>query len=116
MAAEHGGATARDRPKGRSLLHAQPPMLLEKSGLGIEFRGHDLRRTASTNMAATGVPRSHISCVLNHIEGGPRATKLYDRYAYDSEKRIALETWSRVLSGIFSQKDGGTVVSFQRGA
>ena len=27
--------------------------------LGIDFRGHDLRRTAATRMAAAGVPRDH---------------------------------------------------------
>jgi hypothetical protein len=41
MAAEHGGATARDRPKDRSLLHAQPRMLLEKGvTLRVENIGH----------------------------------------------------------------------------
>jgi integrase len=56
-------------------------------GLSFEFRAHDLRRTAATRIAEGGVPRDHIAKVLNHVEGGPAATRVYDRYAYDAEKR-----------------------------
>ncbi len=55
-------------------------------------------------MAAAGVPRHHISAVLNHVEGGPAATRVYDRYSYDAEKRAALETWARDLSRILAGK------------
>ena len=41
----------------------------------------DLRRTASTGMAEAGVPRDHIAKALNHVEGGPAATRIYDRCA-----------------------------------
>jgi integrase len=68
--------------------------------LGIDFRGHDLRRTAATRMAAAGVPREHIARVLNHIDGGARATRVYDRHSYDREKRIALDAWARTLKNI----------------
>jgi hypothetical protein len=30
----------------------------------------------------------------------PAATRIYDRYAYDKEKRDALERWARRLQGI----------------
>jgi integrase len=69
-------------------------------GLSFAFRAHDLRRTASTGMAEAGVPRDHIAKVLNHVEGGPAATRTYDRYAYDKEKRDALERWARRLQAI----------------
>jgi integrase len=36
--------------------------------LKIDFRGHDLRRTAATGMAAAGIPREHIGHVLKHVE------------------------------------------------
>ena len=39
MAPERGGATARDRPEDRSLLHAQPRMLLEE---GVTLRVEDI--------------------------------------------------------------------------
>jgi integrase len=70
--------------------------------LGFEFWSHDLRRTAATRMAAAGVPRDHIARVLSHVEGGPKSTRIYDRYDYDREKRFALETWSRMLARILS--------------
>ena len=41
MAAERGGATARDRLKDRSLLHAQPRVLLDEGvSLRVENIGH----------------------------------------------------------------------------
>jgi integrase len=90
------GASLRDRAK-------KAPSALAKV-LGFDFRGHDLRRTAATRMAAAGIPREHVGKVLNHVEGGARATRVYDRHTYDAEKRTALETWTRVLTGILEQK------------
>jgi integrase len=70
--------------------------------LNFAFRAHDLRRTVATRMAETGVPRDHIARILNHVEGGPAATRVYDRYSYDTEKRAALERWSRKLDAILA--------------
>jgi hypothetical protein len=72
--------------------------------LGSDLRGHDLRRTAATRMAAAGVPREHIARVLNHVEGGARATRVYDRHTYDGEKRAALESWARSLAKVLAGK------------
>ena len=96
---------------GATLLHRakKAPSAIARV-LNIEFRGHDLRRTAATFMAASGVPREHIGHVLNHVEGGARATRVYDRYAYDREKRIALETWLRTLKALLDDKDPGADV------
>jgi integrase len=98
------GASLRDRAKKApsAIAHA----------LAINFRGHDLRRTAATRMAEAGIPRDHIAKVLNHVEGGPRATRVYDRHTYDREKRLALETWARVLKGILENKSDANVVPF----
>ena len=63
-------------------------------------------------MAAAGIPREHIGHVLNHVEGGARATRVYDRYAYDREKQIALETWGRSLKAILGQKEAARIVPF----
>ena len=92
-----GSAAALDRSKKASSVLAR--------ALGLEFRGHDLRRTAATGMAEAGVPREHIAKVLNHMDRGARATKVYDRYSYDNEKRIALETWAKALNTIL-RRDG----------
>jgi integrase len=78
----------------------------------FDFRGHDLRRTASTKMAEAGVPQADIARVLNHAEGGPRATQVYNRYAYDAEKRRALEMWARALAAILDAQPVSRVVAF----
>jgi integrase len=83
-------------------------------GLSFEFRAHDLRRTAATRMAEAGVSRDHIAKVLNHVEGGPAATRVYDRYAYDAKKRQALERWAQRLSAIIEGKTA-KVVAMRRG-
>jgi integrase len=81
----------------------------------FDFRGHDLRRTAATRMADAGIPNTDIAKVLNHVEGGPRATQVYNRYQYDREKKIALDTWGRVLTAILEdQPQQAQVVPFAR--
>ena len=94
------GASLRDRAK-------KAPAAIARV-LKVDFRGHDLRRTAATRMAAAGVPRDHIAKVLNHVEGGARATRVYDRHSYDAEKRLALEAWDRTLTAILEWKPRGS--------
>lgn len=86
------------------------------AALEVDFRGHDLRRTAATRMAAAGIPRDHIAKVLNHVEGGARATRVYDRHSYDAEKLTALQTWARSLTAILTHKPkaGANVVLMRR--
>ena len=69
--------------------------------LGLaDFRVHDLRRTCATGMARLGVPRSHISLVLDHVSvtQGTITGAVYDKYSYDAEKRAALDKWSDHLA------------------
>jgi integrase len=82
--------------------------------LDIDFRGHDLRRTAATRMAEAGIPRDHIAHVLNHVEGGARATRVYDRHSYDREKRLALEAWDRAVTRILAGEKKSNVVTMAR--
>jgi len=59
------------------------------------WRFHDLRRTASTEMARIGVMPHVIDAVTNHKYGvvsGVGAT--YNRYTYLNEKREALDRWA----------------------
>jgi integrase len=63
--------------------------------LPFSFHRHDLRRTCATNLAKAGIERQTISRVLNHVDRGPRATLVYQRYEFDAEKRAALEAWDR---------------------
>ena len=84
--------------------------------LDFTFRGHDLRRTCATGMAEAGVPVESIAKVLNHVDRGARATRVYDRYSYDREKRTALDAWTRRLDQILHRKRTDvTVVPFSRG-
>jgi len=98
------GASVRDRAK-------KAPSRIARV-LKFDFRGHDLRRTAATKMAEAGVPRQHISAVLNHVERGASVTRVYDRYSYDAEKRRALETWARKLRAIVKQSEPGKLLPF----
>ena len=69
---------------------------------------HDLRRTAASNMAKMGVPRLHISKVLNHAD--PSVTAVYDRHSYIPEKTRALNAWAQMLEGIISPDENSNVV------
>ena len=53
-------------------------------------------------MTSIGVKREIVGKILNHIESG--ATKIYDRYSYDKEKRNALEIWANHLEKIITKK------------
>lgn len=80
----------------------------------FDFRAHDLRRTAATKMAEAGVDPMHISLVLNHVDGRPRATRIYDRFSYDPQKQLALATWARRLRAILERKPADNVVPMAR--
>lgn len=71
---------------------------------GVDFRGHDLRRTAASLMASSGVSRTVIGKILNHSE--PGVTAVYDRHSYDAEKRAALDAWGHRVEQIVADTDG----------
>lgn len=64
-----------------------------------DWRLHDLRRTAASNMAKQKTPINVLSKVLNHTDtkhqGG--ITAVYNRYGYENEKREALTAWAKYL-------------------
>lgn len=62
------------------------------------FTPHDLRRTAATHMAHMGISEFVIGKVLNHTNES--ITGVYNRYAYDKEKRHALIMWARHLQKV----------------
>jgi integrase len=68
---------------------------LDQVGTGAEWRLHDLRRTAATNMALAGVQPHIIEAVLNHKSGiVSGVAAVYNRHAYLEEKREALTKWT----------------------
>ena len=66
------------------------------------FTPHDLRRTAASQMTGAGIERLTVSKILNHAESG--VTAVYDRHGYDKEKKLALDTWSRKLESITTER------------
>lgn len=65
---------------------------------------HDLRRTVGTEMARLGLPVHVRSLVLNHSPMSRGVTDaVYNRYAYDKEKREALMAWEARLSGLIRE-------------
>jgi integrase len=57
---------------------------------------HSLRATASTGMAAAGVPIEHISHVMNHVVGS-KVTRGYEQHSHDGDKLAALRRWEARL-------------------
>ena len=79
---------------------------------GLErFTPHDLRRTAATHLGSVGVDRFHSSRVLGHADR--EITGVYDRYAYDQEKRVALTRWERKLRAVLSGEKVPKVISIE---
>ncbi len=92
------------------IAHAQKAIERIVEASGVDFRGHDLRRTAASLMVGAGVPRLVISKILNRVETG--VTAVYDRHSYDLEKRAALDFWGKRLEQIVSGKRTGSVLAF----
>lgn len=84
--------------KAKKRLDAEVLKVLQRDNKIAEqlppWRGHDLRRTAATNMAQLGVSVDVIGQVLNH-SSGRGVTGIYDRHSYLAEKRRALEIWAQ---------------------
>jgi integrase len=72
----------------------------------LDFRPHDLRRTAASLMTSTGTPRVVVQKILNHVETG--VTAVYDRYSYDNEKRVALDAWGRQVAAIVCDEEASS--------
>ena len=87
-------------PRGGHIENVQKAIQKIRKSTETDFVGHDLRRTAVTQMTSMGIPRFTVQKILNHVE--PGVTKIYDRYGYDKEKREALEAWSKRLTVMVS--------------
>lgn len=89
-------------PKGDTHIN-NPQKALQRiqKATGIDFVGHDFRRTAASKMTGMGIPRLTVKKILNHVE--PEITAVYDRYSYDPEKREALEAWAQRLIAVVTE-------------
>ncbi len=70
----------------------------------MDWRWHDIRRTAATIMASRGIQRFVVERVLGHSDSS--VTAIYDRASYRDEKREALEVLAGTISN--SQTIGGS--------
>jgi integrase len=95
-------------PSGQGPIDAHAPtraLARARKAIGLEdFRIHDLRRTAATQMAELGINPHTISLILNHVSArqGSITSKVYVQYTYDREKREALEAWAARLNEIIA--------------
>ena len=92
------------RKNGPHIAHAQKAIERVVKASGVDFRGHDLRRTAASLMVGAGVPRLVVSKILNHVESG--VTAVYDRHSYDLEKRAALDFWGKRVDDLVHGRRG----------
>lgn len=78
--------------------------LVEELGIS-RVSPHDLRRTVGTEMARLGLPVHVRSLVLNHSPMSRGITDaVYNRYAYDNEKRDALRLWESRVAALISPR------------
>jgi len=63
---------------------------------------HDLRRTARSLMSRARVPTDHAERALGHVIPGVRG--VYDRHAYDNEKKMAFELLAAMVRKILDPK------------
>ena len=73
---------------------------------------HDLRRTVRTNLPKLGITPDTAERVLGHTIGGVRG--VYDRHAYDEQKRHALETWARHVETLVGVGGLSNVIGVRR--
>ena len=71
------------------------------------WRFHDLRRTARTNLASLGVAPFIAELILGHQQKGVHA--IYDTHRYQAEKREALERWASRLRDIVTPAPANVV-------
>jgi integrase len=85
---------------GKPIRNPQKALERIQKATGIDFVGHDLRRTVASHITGMRIPRLTVKKILNHVER--EVTAVYDRHSYDAEKREALEAWSKRLQVLVS--------------
>jgi len=79
------------------------------------WRLHDIRRSCATGMAEIGVAPHIVEAVLNHISGHKAGVAgIYNRAAYASEKKAALERWAAHIENIVSGKPAQNILTLTK--
>jgi integrase len=69
------------------------------------WRLHDIRRTVATGLQRLGMRLEVIEAVLGHVSGSRAGiVGLYQRHAFEPEKRAALEAWGAHVARITANK------------
>ena len=80
---------------------SKPKKRLDEATDLSEWRFHDLRRSAASIMARLNAPPHVLSRVLNHAPSQQEGvTAVYNRYAYEPEKRHALEALGHFVENL----------------
>lgn len=74
------------------------------------FTVHDLRRTVATGLQRLGHRLEVIEAVLGHVGGSRRGiVGVYQRHAFEDEKRKALEDWAAALRALECLTSSGSL-------
>lgn len=92
---------SRTKP-GQPIKYVQKAAERVKDKSRVDFVLHDLRRTSATTISSITSRRDIVKRILNHSEGND-VTGIYDRYAYDNEKRLAMDAWCDRLVDILTK-------------
>ena len=89
--------------------------MIKDAGLA-HFMPHDLLHTVTSHMTAMGISQFDVGKVRHHTSGDSKSmTSRYDHYAYDREKRRALDLWnSRLLEIVSGKASASNVVELAR--
>ncbi len=84
--------------------------IIKASGIA-HFMPHDLLHTVTSHMTAMGISQFDVGKVRHHTSRDSKtSTSRYDHYAYDREKRRALDLWNARLLDIVAGKSSGSNV------
>jgi integrase len=80
----------------------------------VDWRLHDLRRTAATRLAELGVAHPVVSKLLNHSPRGVMGvTSIYNRYEYLDERREAMQRWAQRITEIVNPPPANVVFAIR---
>jgi integrase len=90
--------------------------LIKDAGIA-HFVPHDLLHTVTSHMTAMGISQFDVGKIRHHTSRDSKTTtSRYDHYAYDREKRAALDAWSARLEQIIAPNrvDTSNVIALAR--
>ncbi len=89
--------------------------LIKTAGIA-HFMPHDLLHTVTSHMTAMGISQFDVGKVRHHTSHDAKSmTSRYDHYAYDREKRRALDLWNaRLLDVVAGETPASNVVELVR--